>query len=92
MVGIVVVTMATLRLRRSKKAVLTAWIVLMMAFFALTQWSIPFMGEGENELVKHLFLYDVLFDALLVAVVGYGIWQIERLVRAWMRLRHYSNG
>ncbi len=92
MVGIVGVTIAILRFRRNKKAVLMAWVVLMMACFALAQWSIPFMGEGENELVKHLFLYDVLFDALLVTVVGYGIWQIERLVRAWMRLRHYSNG
>ncbi len=48
-----------------------AFLSLMVFLVALLQFPIPFVGEGQNELVKHLFLYDILFDSVLVTAVGF---------------------
>lgn len=48
----------------------------MIAACALLQFPVPFVGEGSNELVKHLYLSDVLTDTMILIAA---IWCVGQL-------------
>lgn len=64
----------------SPKVRSVAFASIMVFLAALLQFPIPFVGEGQNELVKHLFLYDILFDSILITVVGFVCHQIWSVI------------
>jgi hypothetical protein len=60
---------------------LLAELHLLLVVMALMQFLVVLLGEGEFEIVKHLFLFNLLFDLALVALacwVTTGIWQRKR--------------
>ncbi|MCY0902156.1 MAG: hypothetical protein OWU32_08230 [Firmicutes bacterium] len=50
----------------------------MIAACALLQFPVPFVGEGSNELVKHLYLSDVLTDTMILITAIWGAGQLRR--------------
>ncbi len=66
--------------KRSPKVRGVAFMSFMVFFAAFLQFPIPFVGEGQNELVKHLFLYNVLFDSVLITVVGFVCHQVWSVI------------
>jgi hypothetical protein len=71
------------RRAKSARARAVAELCGAIGLMALMQFAIPFLAEGTYELVKHLFLYDVLFALTLVIAAT---WLASRLA-AWVRRR-----
>lgn len=64
----------SLRERMNLEALLAIALVGMFGF------AIPLLGDGEADLGKHLFLFNVCFDMMLVTSVLYIVWHLIRLV------------
>lgn len=47
---------------------LPAKILLMV--FALSQWIFPVIGNGEADLVKHMFLFNLLLDTMIIVLAA----------------------
>ncbi|MBX6395588.1 MAG: hypothetical protein IRY98_07680 [Alicyclobacillaceae bacterium] len=54
----------------------------LVGLLALIQFPIPYLAEGRNELVKHLFTYNVLFDMTLLISAVWLFARAESYVRA----------
>ena len=55
-----------------------------MAFISLTgimQFVMPIIGDGEADLSKHLFLFNVCFDLMFTAVVIYSLYRMWNFFR-----------
>lgn len=42
---------------------------LMLMIFAGSQWIFPVIGNGEADLIKHMFLFNLLFDTMIIILV-----------------------
>lgn len=42
---------------------------LMLMIFAGSQWIFPVIGNGEADLIKHMFLFNLLFDTMILLLV-----------------------
>lgn len=60
---------------------------IFVGILALVQFPIPYLAEGRNELVKHLFSYDLLFDMTLVISAVWLFARLEAAVRTKRRKR-----
>lgn len=66
-------------LSRKDKAML--WSVrlrAMLVLFAAIQWVLPVIGIGECDLSKHMFLFNLLFDTVLILFIGDILWLLEQ--------------
>ncbi|OGO79883.1 MAG: hypothetical protein A2Y21_01580, partial [Clostridiales bacterium GWC2_40_7] len=55
-----------------------------MAFISLTgimQFVMPIIGDGEADLSKHLFLFNVCFDLMFTAIVVYSLYRLWSFFR-----------
>lgn len=43
---------------------------LLLVFNALGQFIVPIIGNGESDLMKHMFLFNASFDAMLIVVLA----------------------
>lgn len=43
-------------------------------------FAVPLVGDGEADLGKHLFLFNVCFDMMAVAMIVYAVFKLERLM------------
>jgi hypothetical protein len=48
-----------------------------IGLMAILQFPIPILADGENELIKHLYIYDALGDLCLLISVG---WLLQKLL------------
>lgn len=64
-----------------------AEFALLAGLLAMVQFPIPYLAEGRNELVKHLYTYDVLWDTTLVISATWAVARLEAAVRARRRVR-----
>lgn len=44
-------------------------VKLMLMVFAGSQWVFPVIGNGEADLIKHMFLFNLLFDTMIIVVM-----------------------
>lgn len=51
---------------------------ILLGLVALYAFAIPIIGDGEADLSKHLFLFNVCFDLMLASSV---LWIVNKLVR-----------
>lgn len=42
---------------------------IMLLLFAASQFILPVIGNGEADLVKHMFLFNMIFDMIIVLMV-----------------------
>jgi len=65
-----VLTAVVLRLRSAdRRGKLLAELFLVLALVGAIAMMVPLIGDGEADLSKHLFLYEVCFDAMVVSAV-----------------------
>ncbi|CAB3392383.1 hypothetical protein [Kyrpidia spormannii] len=64
-----------------------AEFALWVGILAVIQFPIPYLAEGRNELVKHLFTYDLLWDTTLLISGSWAIAKIESAIRLRKRQR-----
>jgi hypothetical protein len=60
-------------------------LFLLLWFMALAQFIIPVLGDGEVDLPKHLFPYNLCFDLLFVSAVMWVVSCAARAVKATAR-------
>ncbi|MEI7025109.1 glycan biosynthesis hexose transferase WsfD [Paenibacillus sp. y28] len=67
------------RLRaKGKAAAAQLDVLLVIPAVAVLQFVVPFLGSGEADLSKHLFLFTVCLDLMLITAA---VWGVHRLVR-----------
>lgn len=49
----------------------------LIGLIGLIQFSVSFIGAGDADLAKHLFLYNVCFDLMFITVVVYALHRIS---------------
>ncbi|UZQ86528.1 DUF6273 domain-containing protein [Thermoclostridium stercorarium] len=67
------VTLYQFYLLKKKKGNRSAGFILMkftLMIFAGSQWIFPVIGNGEADLIKHMFLFNLLLDTMIVLLVG----------------------
>ncbi|SFE01155.1 hypothetical protein SAMN05216378_1968 [Paenibacillus catalpae] len=56
--------------------------LLVLALAGIFGFAVPLVGDGEADLGKHLFLFNVCFDMMMVVSVLYVVHRIARLISA----------
>ncbi|MGN7380898.1 Uncharacterised protein [Chlamydia abortus] len=59
-------------------------LLMTIALIGVIQFIVPVIGDGEADLAKHLFLFNVCFDMLFVSGV---VWVVHFMVRRHRRLQ-----
>ena len=76
------------RLRPDRKSRLKAETLAIVALTGLMAIVIPIVGDGEADLGKHLFMFNVSFDMIVVSILAfaaYGLLRLPALIGARMR-------
>jgi hypothetical protein len=58
-----------------------AELFLLLALTGIFAFLIPILGDGQADMGKHLFLFNVCFDAMVVSSVVWAIYRICKQVR-----------
>lgn len=75
-----------IRARRAGREGSAAAFWILLALTALLAFAVPVLGEGKKDIVKHLFLFQVLFDACLFAAAAWALARIQVMSpRGWWR-------
>lgn len=45
-------------------------VKIMLMIFAASQWIFPVIGNGEADLIKHMFLFNLLLDTMIILLVS----------------------
>lgn len=64
-------------------------VLLGIALIGIIQFIVPVIGDGEADLEKHLFLFNVCFDIMFVAAV---VWVVHTIVERRKRFRALRTG
>jgi hypothetical protein len=51
---------------------------IMLILFTGIQWILPVAGNGECDLSKHMFLFNLLFDTVLIMLIADILWLLEQ--------------
>lgn len=54
---------------------------LLLVMMAVAQFFVSVIGAGEQDLVKHLFLFNAIADLLVISLFLSGAWGLTRIVR-----------
>jgi len=54
-------------------------VTLIVALIAIISVAVPLVGDGEADLGKHLFLFNVSFDIMIVFTVIWLVSQVRRI-------------
>ncbi|MBB3108754.1 hypothetical protein FHS18_000782 [Paenibacillus phyllosphaerae] len=63
---------------RSRRAVELFMLIGLVGIFS---FLIPILGDGQADMAKHLFLFNVCFDMMIVTAIAYAAFYAEKLVR-----------
>ncbi|MEF2248795.1 hypothetical protein V1L65_28075 [Paenibacillus sp. IITD108] len=55
-------------------------LFILIGLTGLFSFLIPILGDGQADLGKHLFMFNVIFDAVLIAIVTWIVYQISSVV------------
>ncbi|MEO6726696.1 MAG: hypothetical protein ABIU20_01050 [Blastocatellia bacterium] len=64
---------------------LMLWLMMLAAFVT------PMLGDGESDLIKHLFLFNVLFDLSLLLLSGLALAKLWPVVSGMLQSRTLSS-
>ncbi len=78
--GAVIAIAEWLRAKRKQHRV-AAELFFLIAVLALFSFIIPVVGDGMADLSKHLFMFNVAFDVLLLALISWFMFRLARLVK-----------
>lgn len=53
-------------------------LMMLLGLIGLFSFLVPILGDGRADIGKHLFLFNVCFDMMVVAMLG---WTVHKLVR-----------
>jgi hypothetical protein len=73
---------ACLEWRRAdtRKGRIKAELFLLLALTGIFAFLIPILGDGQADIGKHLFLFNVCFDMMAVTAVAWAAYRIRRLI------------
>lgn len=79
LIGLFLINLTAIIVKRSKfdshfTDILVSDLHLAIVFMALLQYLTVLMAEGVFELVKHMFLFNILLDICLIFLIGYVAW------------------
>ncbi len=60
-------------LLRKQKYIISLGLILsklVLLVFAASQWIFPVIGNGEADLIKHMFLFNLLFDTMILILIA----------------------
>lgn len=64
----------------SARGRIRAELFLLLALTGIFAFLIPILGDGQADIGKHLFLFNVIFDMMFVAAVVWVVWNVRRLL------------
>ncbi|MDQ3011649.1 MAG: hypothetical protein M3X11_13195, partial [Acidobacteriota bacterium] len=70
--------------RTLREFCLMLWLMMLAAFVT------PMLGDGESDFIKHLFLFNALFDLSLLLLSGLAMHKLWRVVSAMLQSRTQS--
>lgn len=44
-------------------------VKILLVIFAVSQWVFPVIGNGEADLIKHMFMFNLLLDTMIILLV-----------------------
>ena len=59
-------------------------IYILVMLIGIVQFNVPIICDGEADLSKHLFLFNVCFDIMFIYLV---VWLVERLTALCKKVR-----
>ena len=65
-----------------KNRIIVLWIVMLIG---VIQYPMPFIGNGQADTSKQLFLFNFIFDILIVVSIGCTCCKITSLISNWMK-------
>lgn len=69
--------LAALKSGRDRYRAVYAGVFLMLWAIGITQFAVPVLCNGEADLAKHMLLYNICFDMMLISAV---IWVLHKMV------------
>lgn len=79
---LVILGVEYVRRRRSVRQRLYLETLLVLALVGMFGFAVPLLGDGEADIGKHLFLFNVCFDMMVTVSLLYMVWKItNRAVR-----------
>ncbi len=72
--------------RLTREFLLSLWLMMLVAFVT------PIIGDGESDFIKHLFLFNALFDLSLALLSGLLLWRIAGFAQTIRQARHAKIG
>lgn len=57
-------------------------LFMLLGLVGIFSFLIPILGDGQADISKHLFLFNVIFDMMIVSAV---VWIVYQLSKMWMR-------
>ena len=65
-----------------KTKILLLWTIM---FIGVLQFPMPFVGNGKADTAKQLFLFNFIFDGLLLFILSYILFKITDLVKSKLK-------
>ncbi|WP_138754571.1 hypothetical protein [Paenibacillus sinopodophylli] len=62
--------------REDKRSRIAVELMILLGLTGIFSFLIPILGDGQADMSKHLFLFNVVFDMMLVAIV---VWMVYHL-------------
>ncbi|CAM3100248.1 hypothetical protein PALU110988_01385 [Paenibacillus lupini] len=79
-VYLVILGMEYVRRRRLVRQKLFLETLLVLALVGMFGFAVPVLGDGEADMGKHLFLFNVCFDMMAVTGLLYVVWRMSKLL------------
>jgi hypothetical protein len=57
-------------------------LLMLLGLIGIFSFLVPILGDGRADIGKHLFMFNVSFDMMVVVMFG---WVLHRLTRLWKR-------
>lgn len=64
-------------------------LLMLVGFVGVFSYMVPIIGDGLADIAKHLFLFDVAFDIMLVTSLVWIVYRIAGIVRPRRRSYYY---
>ena len=59
-------------------------LIMLLGLIGIFSFLVPILGDGRADIGKHLFMFNVCFDMMVVVMFG---WVVHKLVKVWNRKR-----
>lgn len=56
-------------------------LMMLLGLIGLFSFLVPILGDGRADIGKHLFLFNVCFDMMAVAMLGWTLHKLTKLLK-----------